>query len=450
MEKESQKLLDALKYNQQLSEEGIKLAHALLEEMKKPIQIDSKIEEANAGIASALKLLKQYNIASPLDNIEYTTKPDLPIDTPIKTNLTPLKSFDEIVAEAHASGIKDTVIEDLLTPFEIAQADTEYLKIKKAFSDQTKLTKGDIAILLLTVALQIARQYVFSNEKFRFNTASDADNAIKKPLEKIIPGQWQDFLLGPVPYDAVKREDTNSNSTGLSGNTHRYRTLGHDPVLGWIFGPVNILTSSLTKSNFVTTYEIRNMKIGDGYTAGTFGAVNDSVIKAQEDKLNLPAAIVKQVIHFGTDYFTRQGLPLPFISSIDNATAQKFVQHYNIDTYSVTRGATISTFINTLISIIHSLFYNPNKHGNRKLFEVRTRKILLIANMIASTSNVIYVAVSKDLKKLDLGGLLVTIGRIFTDVSFIAQIENEFILREFDKIFQKDLDFLDEQLKQFE
>lgn len=450
MEKDVQKLLDAVKYNQQLSEQGIKSVQELLEETKKPLQVETNIKAADEGIASALKILEKYNIANPLPNLEYTTNPELPKVTPVKKTRSISNSFDDIVAEAHLNGIKDTKIEDILTPFEISVADAEYRKIKQAFSKQTKLNKGDIAILLLTVALQVARQYIFSNEKFRFDTANDADNAIKKPLKKIIPGQWQDFLLGPVPYDAVKREHSNSDSTGLSGNTHRYRTLGHDPVLGWIFGPVNILTSSLTKSNFITTYEIKKMKIGGAYKAGTIGAFNDAVIKAQEHKLNLPATVVKQAIHFGTDYFTKQGLPLPFISSIDNTTAQKLIQHYNIDTYSVTRGATISTFINTLIRIIHSLFYNPNKHGNRDLYEVRTRKILLIANMIASSSNVIYVAISKDLKKLDVGGLLVTVGRILSDVSFIAKIENEFMLSEFDKTFQKELAFLDKKLKELE
>ena len=267
----------------------------------------------------------QQKVLVELQNIQYTTEPLLSDSKQSKVSSIPLRNFDEIVADAHANGIKNTNIEDLLTPFEISQADSEYREIKKAFSKQTKLTKSDIALLLLTVALQVARQFIFSNEKFRFNTAADADKAIKKPFGKIIPEKWQDLLLGPVPYDAVARVNPDGESTGLSGNTHRYRTLGHDPVLGWIFGPINILTSSLTKSDFITTYDVVNLKIGGHYTAGTFGALNDSIIKAQEDKLNLPAALVKQAIHFGTDYFTKQGLPLPFISSIDNETAQKLV-----------------------------------------------------------------------------------------------------------------------------
>lgn len=445
MDKESQKILDALKLNRDLMEAGIKDAEAYIAKLQEPLTVKSNNSEVDAAIEASLKLLAEYGEPNPLNNLQYTEPAitNIPI---VEVKPATFKSFEKIVAEAHQNGISGTKIEDLLTLEEIAQADREYYEVKKAFSNQTKLSKSDIALLIITVALQVTRQFVFSNEKFRFNSAADADKAIKKPLGKVIPKHWHEFLLGPVPYDAVARTNPDGESTGLSGNTHRYRTLGHDPILGWIFGPVNILTSSLTKSNLVTTYEVIDMKIGDYYPVGTMGALNDSVLQAQEDKLNLPAAIVKQAIHFGTDYFTKQGLPLPFISTLDNEAAQKLVQQYNIDTYSVTRGATLSTFINSLIGTIHMLFYNPDKHGSRELYEVRTRKILLIANTIATSSNLIYVALSKDLKKLDLGGLIVTIARIFTDLSFISKIQQEYIINRFDETIQKDLDFLDSRL----
>jgi hypothetical protein len=318
--------------------------------------------------------------------------------------------------------------------------------VKKAFSEKTRLNKTDISFLLLTVALQCSRQYIFTNLKFRFNTAKDADDAIKKPLKNITPNEWQKFLLGPVPYDAVKRQDPNSDSTGLSANTLRYRTLGHDPILGWVFGPINILSRSLTKTDFVTTYEVIGGKIGSLYNGMTLGAMQAAFEKAGEGKYNLPAAVVKQAIHFGSDYFTKHGLPLPFVSSLDNNLSQKLIRQYTIDTYSVTRGASMSMFINSLIGLIHQLFYNEKNHGSKELYEVRTRKILLIANTIVSSSNIIYVALSRDLKKLDLGGILVTIYRTISDLSFIGRIKKEFMQEHFDKSISKELDFLDSEL----
>lgn len=102
----------------------------------------------------------------------------------------------------------------------------------------------------------------------------------------------------------------------------------------------------------------------------------------------------------------------------------------------------MSIFINALIGIIHGLFYNEKKHGSRELYEVRTRKILLIANTIATSSNIIYVALSKDLKKLDIGGLLVTIYRIISDLRFISKIQQEFIVEKFNESLDVEIEKL--------
>ena len=35
----------------------------------------------------------------------------------------------------------------------------------------------------------------------------------------------------------------------IGGSTHRAYTMGHDPVWGWIFGNINIMTRSITLKN---------------------------------------------------------------------------------------------------------------------------------------------------------------------------------------------------------
>lgn len=63
----------------------------------------------------------------------------------------------------------------------------------------------------------------------------------------------------------------------------------------------------------------------------------------------------------------------------------------------------------------------------RNLYEVRTRKILSYSNLIATSSNVAVVAITKDMQKLDVGGMAVTIYRLITDAKFIRQVKEEFI-----------------------
>ena len=64
---------------------------------------------------------------------------------------------------------------------------------------------------------------------------------------------------------------------------------------------------------------------------------------------------------------------------------------------------------------------------DKKLYEVRTRKILSYSNLIAMSSNIGFVAITKDITKLDVGGMAVTIYRLITDTKFVRQVKEEFI-----------------------
>lgn len=308
-------------------------------------------------------------------------------------------------------------------------------KLNKDFEESTQLSSFDIKFLFIATGLQCLRQYVFSSESFRIS-ANDGDAL----SAKIVPKAWQDVLLASVPYDAVAVESdfkANTISTGLSGTTHRFRTLGHDPLFGWVFGPVNIMTDSLTKSDVATTYSVADMKISGMYRNGTLGAFQDSYIASSNDKYLLPVAVIRQAIHFGSDYFTKQGLPLPLVGSLSNDFAKTLVTRCGIDMYSATRSASMSIFINAIIFYLHTLLNDNASDSYKSIYEVRTRKILSYSNIIASASNIVYVGINAFLgnsyawKKFDFGGLLVTIYRIVTDYRYISQIKQEFLEKGF-------------------
>lgn len=297
-------------------------------------------------------------------------------------------------------------------------------KTDKDFMEKTKLNSTDMVFLFIAIALQCTRQYLFSNEKFRVSAAQG--DKIMEDVFSPLPPQWQDIFMQGVPYDAISTSDLFDYSTELSGTTHRYRTLGHDPLLGWIFGTANIITSSLTKYNF-ETFSVNNMVITRHYPLGTIGMLNRAASLVQNDPMLLFAAVGRQAIHFGSDYFTKQGLPIPIISTINNDLSAKMLRDWHIDLRSVSRGAMLSSLINQLIVCIHRLFYDKNKDGTKSMYEVRTRKILSYSNAIASGSNAIYVAITGNLTKLDIGGLIVTLYRIVTDYSFINKIKKDFL-----------------------
>lgn len=237
----------------------------------------------------------------------------------------------------------------------------------------------------------------------------------------------EDALFQSVPYDAITT-GPHVLTTGLSGTTHLYRTLGYDPVLGWIFGTANIMTSSLTKYNF-GTYQVRNMQIVRHYPLGV-PMFEHAANYAQKDLPLLAAAVARQAIHFGSDYFTKQGLPVPLIATVNNDLAKSMVVKGNIDMWSIFRGAALSALINQLIATIHQLFYQEKRDGPLTPYEVRTRKILSGSDLLATGSNVIVTGVTKDARKLDAGRMLVTISRIVSDYRFIHEIKKDFLKNE--------------------
>ena len=169
------------------------------------------------------------------------------------------------------------------------------------------------------------------------------------------------------------------------------------------------------------------MQIVRHYPLGVAGMLNRAVSYSVNDPKLLAVSVARQAIHFGSDYFTKQGLPVPIIATIDNELAGKMVSEWNIDMWAITRGMTVAAFINQLIAIIHGLFYTGTTRMERKLYETRTRKILSYSNLIATSSNTAVVAITHNMQKLDVGGMAVTIYRLITDAKFIRQVKEEFI-----------------------
>ena len=308
------------------------------------------------------------------------------------------------------------------------QAEQTINDIDQEFRARTKLIGFDYAFLFLCTALQCARQYLLP--QLPRLTAQQGDRLMQNTVGRVVPKAWNDILFASVPYDALNMAVP--LDTGLSGTTHRYRTLGHDPILGWIFGTSNILTDGLTKSDVITTYQVMDNTLVGLYPGGTPGMFASAFKTIQADPLNLPAALARQAIHFGSDYFTKQGLPIPFLGTLSPQMAHQFMNSnlknsVHIDLYGLTTSTLLAAVVNQIIFYLHKLFYNEQRDGSRSAYEIRTRKILTYSNLISTGSNAIAVAITGAVSKLDVGGILVTLCRIASDYRFISQIEREFL-----------------------
>ena len=103
--------------------------------------------------------------------------------------------------------------------------------------------------------------------------------------------------ISKVPYDAQDNRNTAIYVEGLSAYYHRLLSLGHDPILGLIFGVFDILTGRMT-------------------TIDKTGKFVSQVMENYADRKesNIFAAIAKQFIHFKSDITTSMGLPAPLMS----------------------------------------------------------------------------------------------------------------------------------------
>ena len=127
------------------------------------------------------------------------------------------------------------------------------------------------------------------------------ENYVRDYFDKKFPEEEMQKLanskVSKVPYDAQDNRHTTIRVKGLSAYYHRLLQLGHDPLLGFIFGVADILAGRMT-------------------TIDKAGNIVSQVIENYADRKesDIFAALAKQVIHLKSNVTTSMGLPAPLMS----------------------------------------------------------------------------------------------------------------------------------------
>lgn len=368
-----------------------------------------------------------------------------------------------------ALGQMDGIIAETRRVANVAHHSEDHIKkIQDEFNRLTGLDRTDYAFLGLATAMQVARWAIIAhfsklgqgfdpNERMKDNdkTIKDLERKQRDDFKNKMGYQkgnevkqrkyknWLQILYKGVPFDTSK--GTKQFDLGMGGPTHRIKTLGHDPILGWIFGPMNIMTDLMTTNDFLS-YQVTNGEVvGRASTMKGFYGMYESTM---EDKKRLAAAIVAEAIHLESDKFTKIGLPIPLLSSVCEPLAKALSEHHydNMcfcrDLKTVALQAGFSMIINLIIGLVHGLFFDQGKHVDRDLYACKTRKILMYSNVLSSASNLIYTGIKAYAtgptawKNLDIGGLAVTLYRLIADTSFIYRVQEEFVEKEFNKLIK--------------
>ena len=310
--------------------------------------------------------------------------------------------------------------------------------LDEEFCKKTGLNPEDVALMFFAVGLQIARQYLLTKFPKRLSDKEAAKKVKGKKEEhsnrkhRYYNPSLEEIKTNPVPFDANIGSNGNLKGGGKMG--HRATTLGHDPILGLIFGTANIATSTLTTSSFLS-FHIYTENKRDYFKskASTYkvleATVNKILYQGMEGKEIIATSFIKEIKHLQSDMYTKNSLPIPFISAINPKLASKLAERgldmANILT--VSKQVEYAIFINTIIAMLHSLFYDGNTEMEEKLHEVKTRKIIAYSNLIASASNLGVVAFTENLNLLDIGGIGVTILEFIKYREFQKKVKEEFI-----------------------
>ena len=194
--------------------------------------------------------------------------------------------------------------------------------------------------------------------------------------------------------------------------------------------------------------------------------IEDVIKSYKEDHDRLTAALLKENLHLQSDKYTKTGLPIPLLSAklqqklLDMKWNSKELEDI---AKSALKGAAtnfiLALVINTIIGTLHGFCYNEEKDDNKKIYSVRTRKIVATSNVIAESINLGVVAVGsivgvlsenpaiikKSISHLDIGGIVEAIHQIVRSKNLQEEIRREFLEQElFDHFTSNKYSFLED------
>lgn len=344
-------------------------------------------------------------------------------------------------------------------------------RIDREFKERTKLQDADAAFVVAATMLQVARVLVINSltEVERAGAGNAKEDALHNFQDRVFSGfddggpaesgrlfASKSHILSSrgVPYDATRYEAENLKI--FKGANHRFATLGHDPVLGLVFGTSNIMTNSITcvkdanvfgiGARIPATYSVSYDAFGKNPLIGAPAGTVEMLVAAGRRVVSEPdaaaAALIKQLIHIGTDLYTPCGIQVPFANLVlDKAHTEALTKYVSTgDVLKVGMQAGMTVLINWLIAALHGcslIFKDDGSDYCTEMYQARTKKIILISDTIATSSSVVQASITKNPKCLDLGGAAVLVYRLFSNARFVAKLKEEFLQSELDKIYDE-------------
>lgn len=254
------------------------------------------LHSVDESIASSEELLRKLGIdpgsAKPAQSISPRTQ---------KTLVVP--SWEELCAESDREIEGEVALEDLFTPEELASNELAVRMLNDEYNTLHRLDRYDVAISAVAGLISALVDILLVGVPHRTTTglrSAPLSDYVRDYFDKRFPEadmqQLANSKVSKVPFDAQDNRNTTIRVEGLSAYYHRLLSLGHDPILGFVFGVADIMNGTMT-------------------TVDKTGKVVVQVMANYADRTeaDIFAAIAKQIIHFKSDITTSMGLPAPLM-----------------------------------------------------------------------------------------------------------------------------------------
>lgn len=212
-------------------------------------------------------------------------------------------SFEELSDEAELAVGNNNRIEDLFTEEELKANAAAIKAMNHDYNMIHHLDKYDVIIsaaaAILGAVVDIVLVGISQKGPDGLEAGKLTDYVRKKFDEKFSPEEMEKLANSKeskVPFDAQDNRNTGTYVEGLSAYYHRMLSLGHDPILGFVFGIYDIMHGTMT-------------------TIDKSGHIVCQVMEVYSDRkeTDIVSALLKQIIHFKSDITTSMGLPAPLM-----------------------------------------------------------------------------------------------------------------------------------------
>ncbi|MBA2693800.1 MAG: hypothetical protein H0U65_15120 [Rubrobacter sp.] len=336
---------------------------------------------------------RRAEVSSELTRIGYRDWDEFVMQTrvfAVKNGLEPLAPFDTMLSDGDFERLKS----------ESYEADLRWDKLDYLFVFASGILAALSDLLLVRIPITMGPgEYV--GQKGSLLTEWLKKYNVK---DKDTEGWFADWAKSledscKTPYDRMHAvfDEGIEEIPGMGGRTHRLQSLGHDPVLGFIFGVHDIMRGTITGFS----YDGKGTRLHELFSQPTGAAIFDPRMD-RNFMVRLIEAVLKHIGHLVSDVATPAGLPAPFMTLFQGINAGSFgekgrsvgelarwmyLNGYDFRHFLVS-GITPAVIEIVLRAYIMIRYYS--EHGETK-FRVaqnpKYRSMLLTAHSVAAAAN---------------------------------------------------------------